>query len=65
MTIPVFPIIPTTQQYDWGKIGLASKVAQFANAAKAQGFSLDEKRPYAEVRRSDEERYHFELVIIL
>ena len=49
MTVPVFPVIPTTQKYDWGKIGLSSKVAQFANAAKAPGFKLDEKAPYAEV----------------
>ena len=49
MVVPVFPIIPTTQQYDWGKIGLNSKVAQFANASKVQGFTLDEKAPYAEV----------------
>ena len=49
MTIPVFPVIPTTQKYDWGMIGLSSKVAQFANAAKTPGFILDEKAPYAEV----------------
>ena len=49
MTVPVFPVIPTTQKYDWGKIGLSSKVAQFANAARAPGFTLDENAPYAEV----------------
>lgn len=49
MVVSVFPIIPTTQQYDWGKIGLNSKVAQFANASKVQSFTLDEKAPYAEV----------------
>lgn len=48
-TTPVFPIIPTTQQYDWGKVGLTSKVAQFASASKTPGFKLDEKAPYAEV----------------
>lgn len=52
MTIPVFPVIPTTQKYDWGMIGLSSKVAQFANAAKTPGFILDEKAPYAEVSRA-------------
>jgi mannose-6-phosphate isomerase len=49
MTVPVFPVIPTTQKYDWGKIGLSSKVAQYADAAKVPGFKLDEKAPYAEV----------------
>ena len=50
MTTPVFKIIPTTQQYDWGKVGLDSKVAQFAVASKIPGFELDEDTPYAEVR---------------
>ncbi|PCH37027.1 mannose-6-phosphate isomerase [Wolfiporia cocos MD-104 SS10] len=45
----VFKIIPTTQKYDWGKIGLSSKVAQYAAAAKVPGFALDEKAPYAEL----------------
>jgi len=48
-TTPVFPIIPTTQQYDWGKVGLTSKVAQFVSASKTPGFKLDEKAPYAEL----------------
>ena len=52
MVVPVFPIIPTTQQYDWGKIGLTSKVAQYASASKIPGFTLEEDAPYAEVRRS-------------
>ncbi|KAH9911116.1 mannose-6-phosphate isomerase [Fomitopsis serialis] len=47
--LPVFKIVPTTQKYDWGKIGLSSKVAQYAAAAKIPGFSLDEKAPYAEL----------------
>ena len=45
----VFKIIPTTQKYDWGKIGLSSKVAQYATAAKLPGFTLDGNAPYAEV----------------
>ncbi|KAH9829839.1 mannose-6-phosphate isomerase [Rhodofomes roseus] len=45
----VFKIVPTTQKYDWGKIGLSSKVAQYAAAAKIPGFTLDEKAPYAEL----------------
>ena len=53
MTSPVFKIIPTTQQYDWGKLGLSSKVAQFAAASKIPGFELNEDAPYAEVRFKD------------
>ena len=49
MVAQVFSLIPTVQQYDWGKIGLESKVAQFANASKATDFELDENKPYAEV----------------
>ncbi|TBU23587.1 mannose-6-phosphate isomerase [Dichomitus squalens] len=45
----VFKIIPTTQKYDWGKIGLSSKVAQYASAANLPGFTLDENAPYAEL----------------
>lgn len=44
----VFKITPTTQKYDWGKVGKNSKVALFA-AAGSPGFELDEKAPYAEV----------------
>ena len=46
-TKPVFTIVPTTQQYDWGKVGLSSKVAQFAKATNVE--SIDESKPYAEV----------------
>ncbi|KAH9479108.1 Mannose-6-phosphate isomerase [Psilocybe cubensis] len=45
----VFKIIPTTQQYDWGKIGKDSKVAQFASASQIPGFAIDEGSPYAEL----------------
>ena len=45
----VFKIIPTVQQYDWGKIGNTSKVAQFATSSKLPAFEIDEKAPYAEV----------------
>ncbi|KAF7356952.1 Mannose-6-phosphate isomerase [Mycena venus] len=48
-TSPVFKIIPTTQKYDWGKIGTNSKVAQFASASKIPGFILEESAPYAEL----------------
>ncbi|KAI0946522.1 hypothetical protein AcW1_009963 [Taiwanofungus camphoratus] len=49
MMTQVFKIIPTTQKYDWGQIGISSKVAQYATAAKVPGFTLDEKAPYAEL----------------
>ena len=45
----VFQITPTTQQYDWGKLGSSSKVAQFASASRIPGFSYREDTPYAEV----------------
>ncbi|KAF9497861.1 mannos-6-phosphate isomerase [Pleurotus eryngii] len=42
---PVFKIIPTTQKYDWGKIGRDSKVAQLAPS----DVSINEDAPYAEL----------------
>ncbi|KIK55490.1 hypothetical protein GYMLUDRAFT_248543 [Collybiopsis luxurians FD-317 M1] len=46
----VFKIIPTTQQYDWGKVGSNSKVAQLAEASEIfSSFNLDEHKPYAEL----------------
>ncbi|KAF9465624.1 mannose-6-phosphate isomerase [Collybia nuda] len=48
-TQQVFKIIPTTQQYDWGKIGNSAKVAQFAVASRLPGFAINEKTPYAEL----------------
>ena len=48
MTVPVFKIIPTTQQYDWGKIGRTSKIAQLASS-RDLGLTIDDAQPYAEV----------------
>ncbi|KAL4073845.1 RmlC-like cupin domain-containing protein [Scleroderma yunnanense] len=45
---PVFLITPTTQRYEWGKIGNSSKVAQLAISA-VPGFVLDGSTPYAEL----------------
>ncbi|TRM58818.1 RmlC-like cupin domain-containing protein [Schizophyllum amplum] len=45
----VFKIIPTIQDYDWGKVGEASKVAQLAAASKVPGFTLNAETPYAEL----------------
>lgn len=46
---PVFRIIPTIQNYDWGKKGNDSKVAEFAPGAGICGFTLNQSAPYAEV----------------
>jgi mannose-6-phosphate isomerase len=46
----VFKIQPTAQQYDWGKIGSQSRVAQLAHSSGLEGFTLDESKPYAEAR---------------
>ncbi|KAA1465888.1 mannose-6-phosphate isomerase [Dentipellis sp. KUC8613] len=46
---PVFQIAPTVQQYDWGKPGISSKVAQFARTAGISDFSVTEDAPYAEL----------------
>jgi mannose-6-phosphate isomerase len=48
-TQTVFRVVPTTQQYDWGKVGLASKVAQLAVSANTPNFTLDHSKTYAEV----------------
>ena len=45
----VLKIIPTVQQYDWGKLGSSSKVAVFAQSAGLSDFHVDETKPYAEV----------------
>jgi len=44
----VFKIVPTIQQYDWGKVGKKSKVAFLATSG-LPGFKLEEQAPYAEV----------------
>lgn len=46
---PVFRIIPTIQNYDWGKKGNDSKVAEFASGAGIRGFILNQSVPYAEL----------------
>ncbi|KAI0301943.1 mannose-6-phosphate isomerase [Multifurca ochricompacta] len=45
----VFKIVPTVQQYDWGKVGTSSKVALFAKSAGLTDFHVDESKPYAEL----------------
>ncbi|KAG1751614.1 mannose-6-phosphate isomerase [Suillus paluster] len=46
---PVFHIIPTIQNYDWGKKGKDSKVSEFASGAGIDGFTLNQSVPYAEL----------------
>ncbi|EGO01492.1 hypothetical protein SERLA73DRAFT_176798 [Serpula lacrymans var. lacrymans S7.3] len=46
---PLFRIAPTTQGYDWGKLGNSSKVAQYASGAGIPDFTLKESAPYAEL----------------
>jgi len=46
---PVFRVTPTIQNYDWGKKGNDSKVAELASGAGIPGFTLNESTPYAEV----------------
>ncbi|PFH44954.1 hypothetical protein AMATHDRAFT_78110 [Amanita thiersii Skay4041] len=48
-TSAVFKVTPTTQEYDWGRVGGTSKVAQFAAASAIPGFAIDDARPYAEL----------------
>ena len=46
----VFKILPTTQKYDWGKVGNDSAAARFASATpSSDDFSIQSDKPYAEV----------------
>lgn len=46
----VFKIHPTMQQYDWGKSGFTSVVAQLAAASGVPSLKdIDERKPYAEL----------------
>ena len=49
LLVPVFKILPTVNQYDWGKTGLSSKAAQLAQTSGLSNFSVNEKTPYSEV----------------
>jgi mannose-6-phosphate isomerase len=48
MTGKIFALQAYTQNYDWGKLGSASKAAAYARVA-TPGFEVDEEKPYAEV----------------
>jgi mannose-6-phosphate isomerase len=47
---PVFTLAAGVQSYEWGKKGSSSKAAQYAYEAALPGFTIDEQKPYAEVR---------------
>ena len=44
----VFQIVPTVQNYAWGKIGLNSKVAELISNAYPE-IEIDKSKTYAEV----------------
>ena len=54
----VFKIVPTVQQYDWGKVGTSSKVAVFAQSAGIADFQVDESKSYAEVSDRGDDALH-------
>lgn len=48
-TVPVFKIVPGLQSYAWGKKGSSSLAAQLGEKS-IPDFSIDDEKPYAEVR---------------
>jgi mannose-6-phosphate isomerase len=52
MQVPLIRLQCGANSYDWGKVGKESAVAKFA-AATASDFSIQEDKPYAEVRPED------------
>lgn len=49
MQVPLIRLQCGVNSYDWGKVGNDSAAAKFA-AATPSGFSIQEEKPYAEVR---------------
>jgi len=49
MQVPLIRLQCGVNSYDWGKIGSDSAAAKFAAATPAEGFSVQEEKPYAEV----------------
>ena len=45
----IFRLKCAVQNYDWGKVGIESKVAQFAQISRDFEIQLD--RPYSEVNK--------------
>lgn len=47
-------LLGNVKNYEWGKVGSKSKVAQLAECnAGGSGFSLDESKPYSELWMGD------------
>ncbi|ORX58141.1 phosphomannose isomerase type I [Hesseltinella vesiculosa] len=46
MSLPIYRLTCQTQSYDWGKVGLESKVATLASNS---GVEIDTSKPYAEL----------------
>ncbi|KAA8892754.1 mannose-6-phosphate isomerase [Sphaerosporella brunnea] len=46
LPVPLYPLKCGTNSYDWGKLGSSSAAAQYA---AANGFQVDESKPYAEL----------------
>jgi len=49
MQVPLIRLQCGVNSYDWGKVGKDSAAAKFAAATPADGFSIKEDKPYAEV----------------
>lgn len=49
MQIPLIRLQCGVNSYDWGKKGTESVAAQYASATPADGFSIQEDKPYAEL----------------
>lgn len=49
MQVPLIRLQCGINSYDWGKVGKDSAAAKFAAATPADGFSIQEEKPYAEV----------------
>lgn len=49
MQIPLIRLQCGVNSYDWGKVGKDSAAAKFAAATPADGFSIQDDKPYAEV----------------
>jgi mannose-6-phosphate isomerase len=50
MQVPLIRLQCGVNSYDWGKIGKSSTAAKCAAATPADGFSIQDDKPYAEVR---------------
>jgi mannose-6-phosphate isomerase len=49
MQVPLIRLQCGANSYDWGKKGQSSAAAKFAAATPADGFTIQDDKPYAEV----------------